>query len=129
MDSLYTRVSPAPIASVRQRLEQAVAAVGFRVLHVHDVQATFQEKGVSLAPYLIVEVCNVGFAKQALGKDLAVGTAMPCRIAVYQQGEQTVVSLARPTLLATLFPQAELESMAKDVDAILRGVVDAAVEG
>ncbi len=29
---------------------------------------------------------------------------MPCRIAVFQKGDETVVSMIRPTRLMTLFP-------------------------
>jgi uncharacterized protein (DUF302 family) len=97
----------------------AVPANGYRVLHVHDVQATFREKGVDREPYRIIEVCNVKNAKRALEADPLVGLMMPCKFCVFTADDATMVSLLRPGLLATFFPKAGLEGLAAEVDADL----------
>lgn len=119
--------------STTKSFDEAVEAVirevaneGFRVLHVHDVQATFREKGVERDPYKIVEVCNVKYAKQALDKDLLIGLMMPCKINVYEQDGQTKISLLLPSSMPRFFPDAGIESLANEVEAILRKVVDGA---
>ena len=45
MDFAYTITTHKSFADAKRSVQDAVAAKGFRVLHVHDVQATFAEKG------------------------------------------------------------------------------------
>jgi uncharacterized protein (DUF302 family) len=103
-----------------------VAKAKFRVLHVHDVQATLQEKGFAREPYKIIEVCNAAFASKALDAHPLVGVMMPCKINVYVADGQTHLSLLLPGLLASFFPGLGLEPLAQDVETILRGVLAAA---
>lgn len=109
-----------------QAISEATPARGFRVLHVHDVQATFREKDVERDPYKIIEICNVKNAKLALDADPLVGLMMPCKINVFTQAGKTMVSLLRPSLLATFFPAAGLEAMSADVELALTQIADAA---
>ncbi len=122
----YTVTTPKSFDNAVEAVTDNVAKVGFRVLHVHDVQGTFREKGVDIAPYKIVEVCNVKYAKQALDKDLLIGLMMPCKINVYEQDQQTKISLMLPSAMPGFFPNAGLEQLADDVESILRKVVDEA---
>lgn len=126
MNVAYTVTSTKPFEIAERAVEQAVAAKGFRVLHVHDVQATFAEKGIARAPYKIVEVCNVKYANQALAVDPLIGLMMPCKINVFTEQGVTKISLLLPSLLSEFFPQANLSAMANEVETLLRGAVDAA---
>ncbi len=109
-----------------QAVCQATPENGFRVLHIHDVQATFRDKGVDREPYKIIEICNVKNAKIALEADPLVGLMMPCKINMFTQAGKTFVSLLRPSLLATFFPTAGLEEMSASVEASLTLIADAA---
>ncbi len=109
-----------------QAICQATPDNGFRVLHIHDVQATFREKGVEREPYKIIEICNVKNAKIALEADPLVGLMMPCKINVFTQAGETIVSLLRPSLLATFFPAAGLEAMSASVESTLTLIADSA---
>ncbi|MCL5264283.1 MAG: DUF302 domain-containing protein [Chloroflexi bacterium] len=122
----YTVATSKSFDQAVEAVNNAVANAGFRVLHTHDVQGTFREKGVEIAPYKIVEVCNVKYAKQALAKDLLIGLMMPCKINVYTQKDQTKISLMLPTVMSVLAPGLGMEPLAEEVEGILRGVVDAA---
>ncbi len=126
MDFAYTITTSKSFSEVEQCIQNAVAAKGFRVLHVHDVQATFAEKGIQRDPYKIIEVCNVKYANQALKADTLIGLMMPCKINVFVENGATKISLLKPSLLATFFPQAKLDSMAQEIETILTAVVDAA---
>ncbi|MCL4426279.1 MAG: DUF302 domain-containing protein [Firmicutes bacterium] len=113
--------------------DEAVEAVeaktrerGFRVLHVHDVQATLAEKGLQREPLKIIEICNAKYAHQVLEKDDLISLLMPCKIVVYRKDGKTILSAMRPTMLAQFFPAAHLDDVAKEVDAIVLGIVDAA---
>ena len=82
MEQLGYRVeSEKSFDEVTERLETLTPTYQFRVLAVHDVQATLKEKGFERGPLKIIEVCNAGFAHKALQKDMAVAMFMPqcCR--------------------------------------------------
>jgi len=111
--------------------DEAVAAVeaqtqanGFRVLHIHDVQATLNEKGFEREPLKIVEVCNAKYANMALKIEVTVSLVMPCRINVYTENGKTIISTLRPTALVKLFGKSELEGFASEVDSVLRTIID-----
>jgi len=113
--------------TVVKRLEEETARNKFRVLHVHDVQATLAEKGLRRDPLKIIEVCNSGFAHEALQKDIEVSLFMPCRFVVHTEGDKTVVTLARPTAIAMMLPGSGLEALAEDVETTLVKVMEDAL--
>ncbi|HQL24055.1 MAG TPA: DUF302 domain-containing protein, partial [candidate division Zixibacteria bacterium] len=55
------RESTKPFAEVVGNLERRTAEHNFRVLHVHDVQATLAERGLARGPLKIIEVYNTNF--------------------------------------------------------------------
>lgn len=108
-------------------IEKLIPEYGFRVLHIHDVQATLAEKGFEREPLKIIEVCNARFAHEALGKSMDVALFMPCRYTVYSDGGQTMVSLGRPTMISRMMPDAGLETLAASVEETLIKVMTSAV--
>jgi uncharacterized protein (DUF302 family) len=126
VDLAYTVTTGKTFEETVQAVLDAVAAKGFRVLHIHDVQATFAEKGITREPYKIIEVCNVKYAHQALQADSLVGLMMPCKINVFSERSATKLALLNPSLLAQFFPQAKLEALSQEIETLLRAVVDAA---
>ncbi|MEW6051942.1 MAG: DUF302 domain-containing protein [Candidatus Zixiibacteriota bacterium] len=123
----YTLKTDKTMDSVLAAIEKLVPEHNFRILHIHDVQATLAEKGFQRDPLKIVEVCNSKFAHEALKKEMDVALFMPCRITVYTEGTKTVVSLGRPTMIGQMMPKAGLESLAAEVEATLIKVMKAAV--
>ena len=122
----YKMETAKPFDAVVTRLEEETARNQFRVLHVHDVQATLAEKGFRRAPLKIIEVCNSGFAHEALQKDTEVSLFMPCRLVVHTEKDKTVVTLARPTMIARMLPESGLETLAEDVEkTLIKVMVDA----
>lgn len=120
----YTKASPNAFAETVSAIEENTREAGFRVQHIHDVQQTLTEKGFDRAPMKIVELCNAGYADKALRADVAVSLFMPCKIVVYEEDGQVMVSALRPTVLSDFFPQAGLEAVAAEVDAKVRTIVD-----
>ena len=109
--------------AVAAALEEKAAANQFRVLAVHDVQATLAEKGFERGPLKIIEVCNSGFAYEALNKDMSVAMFMPCRFTVYPEGGKTVVNLARPMMISQMLPDSGLENLASEVEDRLKKIM------
>ena len=127
MDFAYTLESDKPFAAAVAAIEENTAKHQFRVLAVHDVQATLADKGLERGPLKIIEVCNAKFAHQALQKEANVALFMPCRIAVFTEGGKTVVKLARPAMIAQMIPGVGLEPLAAEVEATLEKVVEESI--
>lgn len=123
----YTITTSKPFDDVVAALERLVPEHQFRVLHIHDVQATLAEKGLQRGPLKIVEVCNSGFAHQALQKDMNVALFMPCRYSVYTHSGKTVVSLGRPSMISQMMPNAGLNDLAAEVEKTLKLIMEKAV--
>ncbi len=128
IDIAYTIETDKPFDKVTEALETIPPNHSFRVLAVHDVRETLAEKGFERGPLKIIEVCNAGFAHQALAKDTGVALFMPCRYSVYEQAGKTVVSLGRPSMIAQLMPGKELEDLAENVEQTLKAIMHEAVE-
>jgi len=126
MDLGYTVETDKSFDDAVARIEELTAAKGFRVLYVHDVQATLAEKGLKRDPYKIIEICNSKFAHKVLSISEDVGLFMPCKINVYQKKGKTVISAMRPAMIGEFFENEELREVAREVDAITRSIVDEA---
>jgi len=114
-----TLESKKPFHEVVANIEKNVPLRQFRVLAVHDVQATLAEKGLTRSPLKIIEICNAQFAHEALGKQPEVALFMPCRYAVYGEKDKTVVKLGRPSMISEMMPQAGLNELAGSVEKTL----------
>ena len=88
-----------------------------------------ESKGVSFSRECrIIEVCNPKQAKAVLESNMAISTALPCRIAVYEEGDgdRVKVSTLKPTAVLALYGSVELESVAKDVEETIVRIIDTA---
>ena len=97
-------------------VQDAAALHGFRVSFVHDLAKTFAERGIEREPLAIVEVCNAGFASQILAENVLIGLMLPCPVMVYVQDGDVLISTMRPTLLRQLYPDAEIDGIATQVE-------------
>lgn len=126
MELDYTKESSRNFDDTVARIEELTTARGFRVLHIHDVKATLDEKGLEREPFKIIEICNAKFAHQALGVTENVGLFMPCKINVYTKDDKTVISAMRPAMIGQFFDDPKLKTLAEEVDGVVRSIVDEA---
>ena len=126
---LYTRTATGSVEQVTKRLSTSATANKLGVLGEHDLKERMAAKGVQFGPECrIIEVCNPTQAKNVLEANMAISTALPCRISVYEEGGAVKVSTLKPTAVLSLFGNPELEEIAKEVeDAIIR-IIDSACE-
>lgn len=122
-----TLKSDKPFEAVCTAIEENSAANMFRVLAVHNVKETLAEKGFERGDLKIIEVCNAGFAHKALQQEIEVALFMPCRFAVYTEGDKTMVKLSRPSMIAEMMPEAGLDDLAQDVENTLVKVMEASI--
>jgi len=124
----YTIATSKSVDQIVAQFEKLVPEHQFRILHIHDVQATLAEKGFEREPLKIIEVCNSGFAHKALNMSINVAMFMPCRYTVYNEGDSTKVTLARPGMISMMLPGVGLEELAADVEQRLKTIMEEAVK-
>lgn len=129
MNIKYEKNSSRPFDAVVADIERLTAEKMFRVLHIHDVQATLEAKGLKREPLKIIEICNAKFAHEALNKSMEVSLFMPCKINVYTEGGKTRIMAMRPSAIADFMPGAGLDELAGSVDKIVTEIVDRAAKG
>ncbi len=123
----YTRKVNRPYAEVLSAVKAAAQAQGFRVSNVHDIAASLRKDGINREPYATVEVCNGKIAAKVLEAQPLLGSVMPCRIAVFQKGETTMVSMLLPSKLMTLVPAGSaVQKEAERVETSMKAIVDEA---
>jgi len=125
----YEAISRRSFSDVVADVERFTTEKSFRVLHVHDVQATLREKGFHREPLKIIEICNARFAHQTLEKNISVSLFMPCKINVYTEAGMTKIKALRPAAIAEFFPDDGLDALAGEVDKIVIEIVDRAAQG
>src|SRR3989304_1376783 len=101
---LYEIVSQRTPQQAGQALEAAAQKHKFGVLTVHNLKETMAKKGVIFAKEcLIYEVCNPVQAKKVLEANPSISTALPCRIAIFEEGGHSKLSTIKPTAMLALF--------------------------
>jgi uncharacterized protein (DUF302 family) len=116
------------VEQAAEDLEKAVAAHQFGVLHIHDLKATMNKKGVPFEPECrIFEVCNPKKAFAVLSEDMAMNMALPCRISVWQEDGNTKIGMINPKpMLEMLSSSEKLSQVADEVQTTLTAIIDEA---
>ncbi len=126
---LYEHETTGTVADVVAKIEQSAAENKFGVMGVLDLKKRMADKGVEFGPEChIVEVCNPLQAKTVLEANMSIATALPCRIAVYEEDGKITVSTIRPTALLTMFGNPELVPVAAEVENAIIRIINAACE-
>ncbi len=124
---LYIKESTRTIDDVCARLQVAAAQNKYGILGIIDLKEKMAAKGVEFGPQCrIIEICNPVQAKKVLEKDMAISSALPCRISVYEEAGKVKVITLLPTVLLKMFNKPELEVVAKDVENTLIRIIDSA---
>jgi uncharacterized protein (DUF302 family) len=117
--------------------EQAVEAVtealkseGFGTLTEIDVKATLKKKlDVDFRKYVILGACNPPLAHKALSTELEIGLLLPGNVIVYEEGDGAVVAAIDPIAAMGVVGNPELESIAEQVNAKLKRVINGLKKG
>ena len=90
-------------------LKQAVINNKFGILHVHDLKATLNKKGVDFVNECrIFEICNPEQANAVLANDMSLNMALPSAI------------------LSSLSDSEQLKTIAKEVESVINTIIDQA---
>ena len=124
MEFDYTVTTAKTFDEAAQSVQDEIAKASMRVLYIHDVQKTLNEKGFVREPFKIIEFCSAKFANEFLNKDIKIGLCLPCKINVYIKDGQTFISGTRPIVLSQFFPQANLGERPKEIDQIIQNIIN-----
>ena len=121
----YARTLDLPFAEAVERARASLKAQGFGVLCEIDIKEKLREKlGVEFANYIILGACNPPLAYRALQEEMNLGLLLPCNVVVYEEGGRTVVAAIDAERMLSVANNPQLESVAREVNAKLRQVVD-----
>jgi len=130
MNILHVREATGTVEEVGRRLEAAVKLHQFGVIATIDLKSKMAEKGVEFERACkIYEVCNPKQAKQVLEKNMSIATALPCRIAVYEEAGRIKLGTMLPTETLGLFAVPELAPVAQEVEQAIKAMMDEAANG
>lgn len=122
----FVRKATGSVDAVVERLTDALLQRKFGVLHVHNLKATLNSKGVPFETECqVMEVCNPQQAAKVLNDDIDLNMALPCRISVYEKDGETVIGMLSPrALLAELSDSDALKRVAEEVESVLTEAID-----
>ena len=125
---LYVVDTAKDIETATHDLEEAVKRHKFGVLNSLNLQQRMKEKGVDFSNACrILEVCNPHQASRVLSRNMAVSTALPCRISVYRDVGRTRIATILPTAMLAGFPGSEeLKPIAEEVERQILQMIDEA---
>ena len=108
-------------------LEEATVAHKFGVLHVYNLRATMESKGVDFDREVrVLEVCNPHHAHTALSADIEVNLALPCRISVWENNGEHFIGMLKPSVLLQTVSDAPLEGLAAEVESTMIKIIESA---
>ncbi len=117
------------VEEVRQKLEEKAKEKGFGVMATHEVTKILENKGHPISySCVIVEICQPKSASQVLSKNPYISTALPCRVAIFEQNGKTVVSTIAPTYMLDMFNEPELKGVAQEVESLIREIMEESIK-
>lgn len=89
---------------VEKKVREELQKEGFGILSEIDVTNKFKEKlGKTFRKYLILGACNPNLAWEAFGKELNIGTLLPCNVVLYETDDgDTAVVIMDPEAVLSL---------------------------
>lgn len=121
---LHVVESKKSIQQIAEAFPEVATRHQFGVLGTHNLRQKMNDKGVPFdRECLVFEVCNPQQARKVLEGNMAISTALPCRVSVYQEGGKTKIATIKPTALLAMFPAEGLKTVAEEVERDLLAII------
>ena len=106
-----------PYAEAERKVRDELVKEGFGVLTEIDVRKKFAEKlQKEFRDYIILGACNPHLAYEALGREVHLGTLLPCNVVVYVRDDgKTAVMVMDPVAALSMIGNPEITEIAKKV--------------
>lgn len=112
---------------VEKKVREELQKEGFGILSEIDVTNKFKEKlGKTFRKYLILGACNPNLAWEAFGKELNIGTLLPCNVVLYETDDgDTAVVIMDPEAVLSLIRNPDVAGLAAMVKEKMERVLAA----
>lgn len=128
-EAILVTPSAKPFAQTLRAFQDEVAKAGWSVLHVNNIAGVLSERGFTVHPVVILDVCSGSYSTRILSKDeyRSASAMMPCRVSIYQSSDGKVF-VARMDIggFAALMPP-EVASVMAGADEAIGKMIEAAV--
>lgn len=88
---------------------QEISNAGWSILNMHNMAGVLSERGYTLHPVVVLDVCSGKYSARVLSKDAyrPVSVFMPCRVSIYQtsQGKVFVAMMNTGAFLQQMPPE------------------------
>jgi len=123
MYSFSTRLQ-GDLATIEERVVDALKSEGFGILTEIDVQATLKAKlGIDRKPYRILGACNPPLAHKAIEAEPDIGLLLPCNVVLREEEDGDItVAFMDPVAVLQLVERPEVAELATDVKQRLQRV-------
>jgi uncharacterized protein (DUF302 family) len=114
-------------AEAEKRVREELLKEGFGVLTEIDVRKKFAEKlHKEFRNYIILGACNPSLAYEALGREVNLGTLLPCNVVVYTRDDgKTAIVVMDPVAALSVIGNPEITEVAKQVSEKMERVLAA----
>lgn len=124
-EAVVTKLSPWSMAETLARLSAVVAARGMEVFAVIDHSGKARDVGLDLRDTKLVIFGSPAAATPVIEAAPLAALDLPFRVAVWQDGYQTLVSYAAPAAVARRYELGgNLADALASIDAITSAVID-----
>jgi len=105
------------LSDIDTSLREAAQRHKFGILNVLDLKQTLGNKGIQLGRECrVYDICNPQAASMALNADISASVVLPCRIAVYQNGQTLTMATVKPTDLMKATELNGVSEMASEIE-------------
>lgn len=124
--AVLVRESPHDLATTVDKVKNALAGAGMRLIRAAPFDEHFVAKGKENARRIALDACDFNFLNQALAVDPRVGLFLPCRITVTAQGGKVLVMAINPKRLSAIFNNSELNELCEKMSQVYTEILDEA---
>ncbi|EDP75258.1 DUF302 domain-containing protein [Hydrogenivirga sp. 128-5-R1-1] len=113
------------VKEVKEKLEETAKSKGFGVMSTHEVTDILESKGHPISyRCVIVEICQPKAASEVLSRNPYISTAMPCRVAIFEENGKTVLSTIAPTQMIEMYNEPELKGVAEEIERLVKEIME-----
>ncbi len=125
-DRIYQQRSPYNYDDTVLNLDIAISEHNYRIIHRSQIGQAIRQRGEKAYPLsVVVNFCNITYAKEMLDINPALINDMPCTITVRQDKGDVIVGTR---LMNEQSPNARQNAFAKRINDDLRAIIAATIE-
>ena len=80
--------------------------------------------GIDFKKYVILGACNPPYAHKAIMAEVDIGLLLPCNVVLYEQDDNTALSVIKPTMAMNMLDNPALIEIADAIESKLKHVFD-----